>query len=93
VPVIVTLEEPADAVPPAVIVNIVVPTELVGLKEAVTPDGKPPAAKATVPVKPLSRDTVTAELALEPATTLRLAGAAARLKSAIAVTVRPTAAV
>lgn len=52
VPVTVTVAEPVVAVPLAVSVKVLV--LLLGLKDAVTPAGKPEADKLTLPVKPFS---------------------------------------
>jgi hypothetical protein len=91
VPVIVTIEVPVVAEPDALNVNVVALVELVGLKEAVTPLGKPLAEKATVPVKPLEGTTLTVTVPLALCATVRLVGAAVRLKLGAALTVRLTA--
>ena len=52
VPVIVTANVPMAAVLLAVNVRVLVPALLVGLKEAVTPAGRPDADKFTLEVKP-----------------------------------------
>lgn len=52
VPVMVTMTLPVTAVAPAVKVSVLVPVVLAGLKDAVTPLGKPEADSATVPLKP-----------------------------------------
>lgn len=54
VPVMVTMTLPVTAVAPAVKVSVLVPVVLAGLKDAVTPLGKPEADSATVPLKPFS---------------------------------------
>jgi hypothetical protein len=58
VPVTVTVADPVVAVVEAVKVRVLVPVVEAGLKLAVTPAGKPLAARATVPVKPFSGLTV-----------------------------------
>jgi hypothetical protein len=52
-PVMVTFETPAVAAFEAVKVTVVLRDEAAGLKLAVTPDGRPLAANATDPLKPL----------------------------------------
>lgn len=52
VPVMVTTNVPVAAVPLEVSVNVLDVVVLAGLKEAVTPAGRPAADKATEPVKP-----------------------------------------
>lgn len=59
VPVMVTVAAPVVAVLLAVNVRTLVLVVLAGLNEAVTPDGKPDAVNATLPVKPLRSVTVT----------------------------------
>ena len=77
-PVIVTTELPVAAVLATLSVNTVEVVELVGLKLAVTPLGKPVAENATVPVNPLTGATATVEAPLAPCATLRVAGEAVR---------------
>ena len=50
----------------AVSVNALVPVVLVGLKEALTPLGRPKADKLTLPVKPFCGVTVTVLVPLPP---------------------------
>ena len=50
VPIMVTLSVPAAAVLPAVNVSVLLPVVLLGLKDAVTPFGRPEAVKLTLPV-------------------------------------------
>ena len=57
-PVIVTTAVPAAAVALAVKVRVLVAVVGLGLKEAVTPFGKPVAERVTLPVKPLNDVTV-----------------------------------
>jgi hypothetical protein len=61
--VIVTVDVPVAAVTPTVSVKELVVVAEGGLKEAVTPLGKPDADKLTLPVKPFSGATV---MVLEP---------------------------
>jgi len=48
----VTVNVPVDAVPPAVRVSVLVLVVLLGLKDAVTPVGRPEADKLTLALKP-----------------------------------------
>jgi len=66
VPVMVTTNVPVAAVPLEVTVNVLDVVVLAGLKEAVTPEGRPEADKATEPVKPGCGTIVTAVAALLP---------------------------
>lgn len=89
VPVMVTLLVPAVAVLDAVNVTVLVPVVEAGLKLAVTPLGKPLAASATVPVKPLDGLTVIVLLAVPPWATETLVGFAASVKvGVVPVTVK-----
>lgn len=63
VPVIVTVDVPVAAVALAVRVNELVVVAEAGLKDAVTPLGRPDADKLTVPAKPFRGATV---MVLEP---------------------------
>ena len=81
VPVTVTLAVPVAAVLEAVKVTVLVPVVEAGLKLAVTPAGKPLAARATVPVKPFSGLTVMVLLPDAPWATERLVGFADSEKS------------
>ena len=47
---------------------------LIGLREAVTPEGEADATRLTVPAKPLRLARVTADCVDEPAVTVRLDG-------------------
>lgn len=62
-PVTVTVAVPTAAVSDAASVRVLLVVVLAGLKDAVTPLGKPEAESATVPLKPLRGLTVTV---LEP---------------------------
>jgi hypothetical protein len=77
VPVTVMVEVPAVAVEAAVKVTVLEVAELVGLKTAVTPVGKPEAVKATLPEKVPESVTEMASVAVEPTATERVVGAAA----------------
>ena len=77
VPVIVTVARPRVAVLEAVRVSVLVLVALAGLKDAVTPAGRPVADKATDPLKLLIGVTVTVLVPAVPWTTLTLLGEAA----------------
>jgi hypothetical protein len=68
VPVMVTVDVPVVAVALAVSVNVLVLVVLLGLKEAVTPLGRPEADKLTLPVKPFCGVTVIVLVPLLPCT-------------------------
>ena len=68
VPVIVTVDVPVVAVALAVSVNVLALVVLLGLKEAVTPLGRPEADKLTLPVKPFCGATVIVLAPLLPCT-------------------------
>src|SRR6266852_5665973 len=78
-PVMVTVAVPMVAVLPAVSVKVLVPVVLAGLKEAVTPLGRPEADKLTVPANPFWGVSVIVLVPLAPWAMLRLVGAADRL--------------
>lgn len=84
VPVIVTVAAPTVAVALAVKVTTLV--EVAGFvpKVAVTPAGRPEAESVTLPVNPLTGETVTVLLPLVPCVTVRLAGEADSVKSGVA---------
>ena len=63
------------------------------LKDAVTPVGRPEAARATVPVKPFCAVTVIVLAPVPPCATATLAGAAARVNDGVPLTVSLTVAV
>jgi hypothetical protein len=79
VPVMVTVTIPVVAVPLAVSVMVLVLVVLPGLKEAVTPLGKPDADKLTLPLKPFCGVTVIALAPLFPRVTVKLLGDAERV--------------
>jgi hypothetical protein len=76
VPVMVTVDVPVVTVALEVSVNVLVPVVLLGLKEAVTPLGKPEADKLTLPVKPFCGTTVIVLAPLLPCTRVTLFGKA-----------------
>jgi len=89
IPVMVTVVVPADAEALAVSVSTLVVVVLVGLKDAVTPVGRPEAVKATLPVKPFAGFTVIVLVAPgRVGVIVRLLGAADTVKSGGPVTVR-----
>ena len=66
VPVIVTVDVPVVALPLAVSVSVLVLVAELGLNDAVTPLGKPDAARLTLPVKPFRAPTVIVLVPLDP---------------------------
>jgi len=66
VPVMVTVDDPAAAVLPAVSVSTLELVDEAGLKDAVTPLGNPEAAKVTAPEKGLTSATVIVSVLLLP---------------------------
>jgi len=91
VPVIVIVAGPVVAVLLAVNASVLL-VALVGLKEAVTPDGTPDAENATLPLNPFCGATVTVLVPVPPCTTLTLLGEAdsVKLGTGAALTVRDT---
>jgi hypothetical protein len=90
VPVIVTVDVPAVAVALAASVSTLDVLELAGLNDAVTPEGRPEAAKLTLPVKPFWSVTDTMLVPLAPCVTLSELGEAdsAKFGVDVAVTLR-----
>ena len=84
VPVTVTVAVPVAAVLLAVSVNTLEEVAGFGLKDAVTPVGKPEAEKVTLPLKPFDGVIVTVLVPLVPCAIVTLLGAAERLKSGAA---------
>jgi hypothetical protein len=84
VPVIVTVTVAGVAVLLAVSVNTLVLVVLLGLKEAVTPLGRPEADRLTLPLKPFCGVTVIVVMPLAPCKMLRLPGEAEREKFGVA---------
>ena len=74
VPVMVTVLVPDVAVLLAVSVRVLVLVVVAGLNEAVTPAGRPEAARLTLPVNPFSGSTVMVLVALAPWFSVTLAG-------------------
>jgi len=68
VPVMVTVDVPVVTVALEVSVNVLVPVVLLGLKEAVTPLGRPEADKLMLPLKPFCGVTVIVLVPLLPCT-------------------------
>ena len=89
------MEVPVVAVALAVRVKVLVVVAEAGLKDAVTPLGRPDAVRPTLPVKPFWGATVMVLEPVDPCVTAKLAGDAERPKSgvAVALTVRETVAV
>ena len=80
----VTVEVPAVAV--LLAVRVITPEEL---KAAVTPEGRPEAENATVPLKPFTGVTLMVLVPVAPCAMVRLLGLAEREKSAAAAGVSP----
>ena len=74
VPVMVTVADPGVAVLLAVSVSVLALAVLVGLKDAVTPLGRPDADKLTLPLKPFCGVMVTALVPLAPCAIVTLPG-------------------
>ena len=87
-PLMVTVNVPSAAVALALSVSVLLPVVLAGLKDAVTPLGRPEADKLTVPLKPLSGLTLIALVAVFPWTTFKLPGEALSAKVPVGLTVR-----
>jgi hypothetical protein len=79
VPVMVTVAVPVVAVLLAISVRVLVVVVLVGLKEAVTPLGRPEADKLTLPLKPFCGVTVMVLVPLAPWVIVKLLGNAERV--------------
>ena len=79
VPVIVSEAVPDVAVLLAVSVNVLVLVVLLGLKDAVTPVGRPEADKLTLLLKPFCRLTVTVLAPVAPCAIVKLFGDAERV--------------
>ena len=88
----VTVAVPAVTEGLAASVRVLVPVVLAGLKDAVTPFGRPDAARLTLLLKPLWGPTVMVLAPLLPRATPRLLGDAVRLKFGTVIT-RPIVAV
>lgn len=92
-PVTVTVKVPVVAVLLAVKVNVLVPVVLPGLKDAVTPVGRPEADKVTALLKPFCGVMVRVLAPLEPCRMVKLLGAAEIVKFPCGFTARETLAV
>ena len=79
VPVIVTVTVPVVAALLAVSVNVLVAVAGFGLKDAVTPLGRPDADKLTLPLKPFCGVTVIVLVPLAPCAMVKLFGDAERV--------------
>lgn len=79
VPVTVIVADPVAAVEAAVNVSRLVVVVEAGLNAAVTPVGKPDAARVTLPANPFSPVTVIVLVPVVPGATLRAAGEAERV--------------
>jgi len=90
VPVMVSALVPVVAVLLAVSVNVLVEVVGFGLKEAVTPLGRPDADRLTLLLKPFRRVTAIVLVSLAPCMMLRLFGDAPRVKFPAGFTVRET---
>jgi hypothetical protein len=88
VPLTVTVDDLSAAALVAVSVSVLVVVVVAGLNAAVTPVGKPVAAKATVPVKPDCGATVRMVLPVPPAPTFTLVAEEESLKLGAAVIAR-----
>ena len=84
-PVMVALAVPVLAVPLAVRVKVLVAVAGFGLKDAVTPLGKPEADKLTLPLKPFCGETVIVLVPLVPCVMVKLPGEAESTKVGVAV--------
>ncbi len=80
VPVTLTVTVPVVAVLLAVSVKVLEVAVLLGLKDALTPLGRPEAVKLTLPVKPFCGVTDMALVPLAPCVTVRLVGEADSVK-------------
>jgi len=87
---IVTVKVPRLSDMLALNVSVLVPVVLAGLKEAVTPFGKPEADKLTELLKPFSAFTVIVLVTVLPRPTLNVFGDAERLKSGVTVRLMET---
>ena len=84
-PVMVAVAVPVLAVPLAVSVKVLVAMAGFGLKDAVTPLGKPEADKLTLPLKPFCGVTVIVLVLLAPCVMVKLPGEAKSTKVGVAV--------
>ena len=91
VPVMVTVAAPVAAVLEAVSVSTLEPVVGLVAKAAVTPLGRPLAARVTAPVNPETSVTVTVSVPLVPCVMVKVGAEGARVKLGGWVTVRETA--
>lgn len=75
-PVTVTLTVPIAAAPAAVSVNVLVVAVVLGLKDPVTPLGRPDTDKLTFPLKPFTEVTLIVLVPLDPCVIVTLPGEA-----------------
>ena len=87
-PVTVMVVAPVVAEALAVRINVLAPVVLAGLKEAVTPLGKPETVRLTLPMKPFCGTTAMLPIALAPGFRLIAAGEGVREKFGPAATER-----
>jgi hypothetical protein len=80
IPVIVTVTVPVVAVPLALSVKVLLLAVLVGLNDAVTPEGRPDADKLTLRLKPFTGATVMVLVFAPPCTMLKPLGDAESVK-------------
>src|SRR5713226_207358 len=85
VPVMVTVAVPVVAVLLAVSVKVLVLIVLLGLKDALTPLGRPEADRLTVPLNPFCGVTVIVLVPLAPCVMVKLLGEADSTKVGVAV--------
>jgi hypothetical protein len=78
VPVMVMVDDPGAAELLAMRVSVLVPGALEGFMEALTPEGRPDAAKVTLPLKPFCGVMVMVLVTEPPGVTLTLEGVAER---------------
>jgi hypothetical protein len=81
---------PVDALLLAARVSVLVPRVLLGLKDAVTPRGKPEADRLTLPPNPFCGVTLIVEVTLAPRARLKEFGEAEKAKFGGSTTVRET---
>src|SRR5215470_3209725 len=85
VPVTVSVKVPVAAALPAVTVSVLAEVALVGLKFAVTPEGRPEIDRFTVPLKPLTGLTLMVLVPMLPCVMVSELGEADRVKSGTVV--------
>jgi hypothetical protein len=85
VPLMVSVTVPVAAALPALSVKVLAEVALVGLKLAVTPEGRPEIDRLTVPLKPLIGFTLMVLVPMVPCVNVSEAGEADKLKSGVVV--------